>query len=175
MSKIYFISDMHFFHKNIIEFCERPFKDVDEMNEFIIKKWNETIKKHDKVFVLGDLGFGSKEVIEKVIKRLKGIKVLVRGNHDHYNDEYYRSIGFKEVINYPIIYKKFFIISHEPVNFIVGTPFLNIHGHIHNNKYGLDERDKIDNSKNNYLNVSVEALNYIPITFEEIKELRGFD
>lgn len=63
MSKVYFIADLHFGHANIIEYCNRPFQSVEEMNEFMIQQWNKKVKKDDKVFVLGDFGLGSRESI----------------------------------------------------------------------------------------------------------------
>lgn len=121
------------------------------------------------MFVLGDLGLTTKENIKNIIGRLHGNKTLIRGNHDKFTDEFYRSIGFKEVCNYPIIYKKFFVLSHEPVKFVNGTSFLNIHGHIHNNEYDTE------NNNENHFNVSVEVIGYKPIDFQEIKNIRGFD
>jgi len=167
MSKIYFISDMHFNHANIIEYCRRPFKNVEEMNKVIIENWNKTVTKHDTVFVLGDLALQcSKEQVAELIEKLKGRKILIMGNHDKWNMDFYYSIGFKEVYKYPILYKKFFLISHEPVKFVDQTPYLNIHGHTHNNMMIVDDH---------YFNVSVEQINYTPILFEEIKNKRGFD
>ena len=65
MSKIYFTSDHHFGHKNIIEFSRRPFKDVDEMDEILIRKWNEKVKPEDEVYHLGDVGLSSSGKLRK--------------------------------------------------------------------------------------------------------------
>lgn len=83
--KIYFTSDLHFYHKNIIKYCpeNRQYNDVDEMNEGIIKTWNETIPDDAIVFILGDISMGAKDkkVIE-LLERMKGRKFLCLGNHD---------------------------------------------------------------------------------------------
>jgi len=165
MSRIFFIGDMHFYDERIIKFCNRPFKDVNEMNEAIIDNWNRVVKKADTVFVVGDVSFGTKKQTKAIIDRLKGRKILILGNHDRTSQTYYKDLGFKEVYKYPILYKKFFIISHEPIYTKGWTPYLNIHGHIHDNNM----------IEKYYFNVSVENINYTPISFEEIKKIRGFD
>lgn len=82
MNNIYFTSDHHFGHANIIKFCNRPFKDVEEMNEVLIERWNEKIGKNDNVYHLGDFGFGYKENIANIIDRLNGKIHLIVGNHE---------------------------------------------------------------------------------------------
>lgn len=56
---IYFIADTHFYHENIIKYCNRPFKNSKQMNEYIVNKWNSVVTKDDIVYHLGDVGFGS--------------------------------------------------------------------------------------------------------------------
>lgn len=73
-------SDLHLFHKNIIAYCQRPFADVEEMNEVIIKNWNEVVKKDDMVYVLGDFSFCSREMVKEFVSKLNGRKILVAGN-----------------------------------------------------------------------------------------------
>jgi calcineurin-like phosphoesterase family protein len=80
-SKTFFTSDLHFSHKKVIEYCKRPFKDVEEMNEAIIKEWNKTVKKQDTVWILGDFSLNPNAAF-RVVKRLNGKKFLVAGNHD---------------------------------------------------------------------------------------------
>jgi len=83
MSDIYFTSDNHFYHKNIIQYCNRPFESVEDMNEKMVKRWNSVVKPNDTVYDLGDfaMGSGAKE-IEIIFKRLNGKKILIKGNHD---------------------------------------------------------------------------------------------
>jgi calcineurin-like phosphoesterase family protein len=78
----YFTSDNHFAHKNIIEYCGRPFRDVDHMNEAMILRWNEVVNDDDIVYHLGDFTMGAPETWAKFAHRLKGRKLLVPGNHD---------------------------------------------------------------------------------------------
>jgi len=75
---IYFTSDTHFDHENIIKYCNRPFKDVNHMNESMIENWNNTVNDTDTVMHLGDFSFKS----DKFINRLNGNITLIKGNHD---------------------------------------------------------------------------------------------
>lgn len=80
--KVWFTSDLHFYHKNICKYCNRPYESVEEMNEGIIQNWNSVVKDDDIVFILGDLGFCGSEKLIPLIERLKGKKYVVQGNHD---------------------------------------------------------------------------------------------
>ena len=81
---LFFISDLHFSHANIINLANRPFKDVLEMNKTLIENWNNTVSKSDTVFILGDFCFGQASVWEKLLRQLNGNKVLILGNHKNY-------------------------------------------------------------------------------------------
>lgn len=78
---LYFSSDHHFYHSNIIEYCNRPFKSIEEMNETLIANWNEVVKPDDEIYYLGDFSLAMRPV-ELFTKRLNGKKYLVPGNHD---------------------------------------------------------------------------------------------
>ena len=77
------VSDTHFNHANIIKYCSRPFESIEQMNEELIKRWNNTVAKDDIVYHLGDFAFGSKEQLKEILGRLNGRVRLVMGNHDH--------------------------------------------------------------------------------------------
>ena len=158
MKKRYFvIADTHFGHENVIKYCNRPFKDVDGMNYCLIKNWNETVSNNDTVFMLGDFAFG-REAVEKIVPRLNGRKILIKGNHDTYPNEFYRKCGFEEVSKYPILFE-FFLMSHEPLILSETTPYYNYYGHIHNDpKYVETPTSKC---------VSVERINYRPLLILE--------
>lgn len=86
MSKTYFTSDLHFSHKNIAKFCPqfRPFDNVEQMDEFLIRTWNETVTPEDTVYNLGDFSFAQDyKQIERVLSHLNGQHHLIYGNHDH--------------------------------------------------------------------------------------------
>ena len=80
--KVWFTSDLHFWHKNICKYCNRPYESVEEMNEAIIQNWNAVVKDDDIVFVLGDLGFCGIEKLRDLLSQLKGKIFLIQGNHD---------------------------------------------------------------------------------------------
>jgi len=79
---IYYISDNHWNHANIILHCNRPFKNVEEMNAEMTKRWNETVKQEDTVYYLGDFSLGKGSDIEPLVASLRGELYLVYGNHD---------------------------------------------------------------------------------------------
>lgn len=79
---IFFTSDTHFWHKNILKYCPRPYKDVEAMNEGLINNWNADVGEDDEVYHLGDFAFGTVPQICDILKRLNGKKYLIRGNHD---------------------------------------------------------------------------------------------
>lgn len=79
---IWFTSDTHFGHQNIIKFCDRPFESVDHMNSAIVNRWNEMVAPGDTVYHLGDVALGQLEKSLPIMRRLHGYKILIPGNHD---------------------------------------------------------------------------------------------
>lgn len=168
-SKIYLIADPHFNHKNIIKYCNRPFSSVDEMNQVLIKNWNNTVKKEDRIFVLGDFCLSGKDKIIEIGKQLNGRKTLILGNHDSASIKTYYEAGFEMVSKYPIFLEGF-LLSHEP---IPDCRFINIHGHIHNKS--IEEidylyLDKMPELKELYYNVGVDINNFRPVSFKDIRK-----
>ncbi|MGX4584989.1 metallophosphoesterase [Paenibacillus chitinolyticus] len=161
MPNDFFISDHHFGHKLIIDFESRPFADADEMTDVMIQKWNAAVGSEDKVFHLGDFSFLNQERTQEIVRRLNGYKFLVLGNHDRGRSRsWWLDAGFDEVSEYPVLYKDFFLLSHEPVYMNKHMPYVNVHGHIHGQKY----------EGKNYFNVCVEHWDYTPLTFEQIRD-----
>lgn len=173
MKDIWFISDTHFGHENILGFIDsrtglkvRPgFKDIEEMDEHMVEKWNSVVKPGDKVYHLGDVFMGDRDKFKKLWPRLNGRKNLIVGNHD---DIKFLSSGgfFKEVY----LERKFkdlkLHLSHIPLHpsqHETGAPgsgnfLVNVHGHIHGNP----------TPEGRYINVSVEVINYIPVHIDVI-------
>ncbi len=165
LSQIFFIADTHFGHKNIIQYEKRPFQSIEEMDNILIENWNKTVNEDDKIYVLGDFAWAGKEYIQGIIEKLKGYKILILGNHDRIHSlSWWQSSGFNEVINYPVIFKEWFILSHEPVYINNSMPYANIFGHVHGSPLYQDY------SSQSFC-VSVERIDYKPIEFSEIVRL----
>lgn len=118
-------------HTNVIRYCDRPFKTVEDMNETIIKRWNMMVNKDDIVYHLGDFAFSNKEATQEIVSQLNGRIRLIRGNHDTHNNQWYRDCGFEEVYDHPIIIKDFVVLSHEPMPFVMNQVYVNLYGHVH--------------------------------------------
>jgi calcineurin-like phosphoesterase family protein len=172
--KTFLISDTHFGHNNAYKFKRadgtplRPWaNDAFDGDEWMIERWNSVVGEYDRVYHLGDVAIPRKGL--KVLSRLNGRKILVKGNHDIYkkNDylPYFDDIrGSHKLGN--------FILSHIPIHpdCLARWTAGNIHGHLHSNKvmkknwYGKLVEDK------RYFNVGVELLDGYPINFEDIVE-----
>ena len=163
--RVWFISDLHLAHKNIIKYCSRPFDNVNQMNEILIQNWNKKIGVKDRVFVLGDFALCGKDKIIEFGNQLKGRKILILGNHDGASLTTYYNAGFEMVSKFPIIFQDFFILSHEPIEFLpLNTPFVNIFGHVHN-----DMRFPTITPRGAC--VSVERWNYMPVECSQLISL----
>lgn len=178
MPSVYLIADPHFGHANICKFHNydgtktRPWDNVDEMDEEMVKRWNDTVKPVDKVYMLGDIAINRKSLA--ILDRLNGDKVLIKGNHDIFKltdyTKYFRDIRAYHVMNGCIL-------SHIPVHKDSIARFsCNIHGHLHNNRVRKPRGVNVKTGEILYSNdidpdyfcVSVEQIDYTPILFEEV-------
>lgn len=137
MNNTWFISDQHFMHKNVLEFEERPFQTIEEMQIKMIEAWNSVVGKHDTVFVVGDFCFAKHLVWKDILGQLKGNVTLIKGNHDKTKViDRVKEDGFLEeiyTVGHLLKVDKYYLnLSHYPME-IGMRPFLfSIHGHIHN-------------------------------------------
>lgn len=163
---VYVIADPHFGHKNILKYENRPFADIEHMDNELIKRWNETVSKNDKVFVLGDVSFHDKETTSKIIHKLHGHKILILGNHDRERSvNWWMSVGFKEVYAYPIVYENFTVMSHEPPEYYNdATPFVYIYGHVHSS-------EMYKTCTKQTACVCVERWNYKPVLLSKVYDM----
>ncbi|MCH1942612.1 metallophosphoesterase [Holdemania massiliensis] len=136
----YYISDLHFFHANALNFDQRPFSTVDEMNDYIVQHWNKKVTNNDVVYILGDVSLlHGKEKLIELVAILKGKKVLIQGNHDILKDYRYKQL-FYEIHDYQEITDHIkgqsynLVLSHYPIlmwkNQHRGSILL--YGHTHN-------------------------------------------
>jgi calcineurin-like phosphoesterase family protein len=142
---IWLTSDLHFNHVNILKYepVSRPYETLEEMNEVIIKNWNDRVKPEDTVYVLGDMVMGQLDAGRECLKRLNGKIVLIRGNHDSPKRiEMYKEMGIEVHDIYYLPYKgRYFILCHFPIaseEFIKmvikdNSEVVNLYGHVHSN------------------------------------------
>lgn len=177
--KIWFTSDTHFGHKNILRFCKRPWDTVEEMDEGLIQNWNRVVGKDDIVFHLGDFAFAPNSQWKKLIDRLNGHIHLILGNHDvtRWPGDKIMEL-FKGVYNqlYIQIDNQWIYLNHYPF-LCYGSTYRNnpvwaLSGHTHICKIKNTGKDF---ERMSYLfpiqyDVGVDFNDYTPISFKEIKE-----
>ena len=161
MRKIYVISDTHFNHANIIKYCNRPFKNVEEMDKTIIKNWNNIVRDKDIVYFLGDfvLSKNKAKKAKELMELLNGEIIFIKGNHDKFGEKF-------KIIEYNGY--KFMLIHNPDSSYTFNFEGWVIHGHHHANH--LDEYPFINPIKKK-VNVSVEVINYKPISLNLIIKL----
>lgn len=171
MGKIFVISDTHFSHGNIIKFCNRPFSDIYDMNETLLKNWNAVVSNQDKVYHLGDVYMNdtSKEYMNDFLGRLNGKKRLILGNHDSGKDPLLQK-HFQKIDVWRMFTEYNILLTHVPVHpstlkegRFTGqgkkqAKMINVHGHIHTNKSPIGP----------YKCVCVEQVDYMPIEITKL-------
>ena len=187
--KTFYIADLHFFHKNALTFDERPFCNLKEMHEEMVKRWNMKVAEEDQVYILGDVCLGgTKEEQRQLVGSLRGRKILVRGNHDKQNDDTYWNL-FDKVCDYEELTdvvqgKKYqLVLCHYPVYSWARMQWGSIllYGHVHNGpedalyQADLRERNRVLGGviyKKQLIAINVGCMkswmDYEPRTLEEI-------
>ena len=172
MPAVFLVSDTHFGHMGVCKFTRndgvtklRPWNSPEEMDEEMVKRWNETVRPNDKVYHLGDVVINRKAL--HILHRLNGDKVLIRGNHDIFKLEDYTA-HFRDIRGCHVMNNM--ILSHIPVHVDSKGRFdANIHGHLHANRvmkmHGEKRLDQIDPW---YQCVCVEQTDFKPILFEDV-------
>ena len=170
MPDIFFVSDTHWGHSNILNFtCSisgnkvRTFDDVNHMNEHMVNQWNSVVKPNSKVYHLGDVAMNKKGL--EYLHRCNGEKVLIRGNHDleklHVYQEYFKDVrGCHQFDG--------MLLTHIPVHpDSLGRWGYNVHGHLHTNRV----MNSAGHPDPRYLCVCMEQLDdYTPISLEQLKK-----
>jgi len=167
---LYFTADTHYFHRNVIKYCDRPFESEPKMRRALISIYNQKVRKDDTVYFLGDvamLGTSQWERLSGLVQSLNGTKHLVLGNHDEFKWQRYLDVGFTSVHSAHWMESNGYkiVMAHDPAVYCTldpGTVFL--HGHIHNLYKSLPAQRTI--------NVGVDVWDFSPITLQQIfKEL----
>ena len=174
MTKIYFTSDLHFGHANVIGFCDRPFSSVDAMNEGLIANWNGRVNPNDIIYILGDVFFCDANKAIKILNRLNGKKRIVFGNHDKKLRNNAQLLSMFDAV-LPDLYMEYIDgimvhMCHFPLlswNKAYHGSFM-LHGHVHS-------KNKHDGLYRRY-DVGVDANNYTPVSWDNIrKELESIN
>jgi len=162
----WFTSDFHLGHYNIIRYCDRPFKDLEQMNRTIIRNHNSRVKPEDTVFFLGDFCFknskggkegeGALENAQYYLNQLNGNFVFIKGNHDDNNSLKTCISGCVINLGGQDIY-----LTHRPED-IEPNIKLNFVGHVHES-WKFKREKGVD-----MINVGVDVNNFMPVTFNEI-------
>ena len=169
--RIFYTSDLHLGHANIIKLCNRPFSNAEEMNETLVSNWNCVVSKNDIVYVLGDVAFRAPFSMKPILKKLNGTKHLIVGNHDTAWVKNLNPLDYFVSVSNLLEVKDgetHITLCHYPMiswnRSMRGA--VHIHGHIHNNLhdpfYALQNRAAY--------NAGVEVNDYKPATLEQLIE-----
>jgi len=169
MSKVkrFVISDTHLNSLAVANICNRPFKNLEHMNNTIIKNWNNVVKPNDIIYHLGDFvddDMSQLYNIKRFKDQLNGRIRIILGNHDRYVPYFnWLDFGFDRVYDQPVVIDGFIMLSHEPLflNDLENSnakAYLNIHGHVHGNWY----------ANSHYVNVCAERVNYSPVNLDRV-------
>lgn len=166
---VYFTGDTHFGHENVIHFCDRPFSSVEEMDTAMIDLWNGRVHKNDTVYVLGDMFFRC-DYAEEILRKLKGKKYLIAGNHDNsWLKKFDASRYFEDITKFLETSdgQHRLVLCHRPlVSWDHERRAYMVHGHIHNDTRAdfwplLCGRERA-------LNAGVDINGFQPVTLEEL-------
>ena len=187
---IFFTSDLHLYHANVIRYCARPFATVEEMNEIIVKNWNETVGPDDTVYCLGDFAMAFRPV-ETFSPRLMGKKYLVPGNHDFCHSYHKRSRNpeqrekwIQKYVDYGWI-----VLPEQTTLDIPGVATVNMCHHPYHLTHPADDKYKkwrpVDDGRwllcghvhekwkvvDKMINIGVDQWGFKPVSVEQIKEI----
>jgi calcineurin-like phosphoesterase family protein len=154
-------SDLHFGHKNAINYCNRPYEDLEDMEACLIKQWNAVVQPTDTVFVLGDFAFCSKTKAQEILSELKGFKHFIWGNHDRGREKAYMEVPGVEGDDF-LRYKhngQTILMTHYP--FESFREDFHFHGHTHGQS----------TPKYNRIDVGVDSVGYRPYTLDQLIEI----
>ena len=171
---IYFTADTHFYHSNIINLNSRPFRNCEEMNNILIQNWNSYVSDIDEMYILGDFLFtGTGLEANKILKRLRGKKYLIKGNHDKFlRDPDFDATAFEWIKDYYVLdYKKTkFVLFHYPILEWQGffKDSIHLYGHVHNASKDPSQAKRLSVLGSRAMNVGVDVNNFFPVSIENV-------
>ena len=180
---VFFTSDLHFGHENVLRFDSRPWRTVEEMDEELIRRWNNKVAPGDIVYVLGDLIWKTLDGdAPALLKRLNGQIILIKGNHDRFvkNGAAKKCLsGVKDYDDISVTLQdgttRRCILSHYFIPMYNGHRYnaIHLHGHSHNTEEAKEELEiaaelNRRGYKNEIYNVGCMHWNYEPVTLDEI-------
>ena len=183
LQKVFFTSDLHFGHENVLRFDNRPFASVEEMDAELVRRWNEKVGKGDLVYVLGDLIWKSRNGdAHNLIRSLNGQIILIKGNHDRFLHNAQAKAALAGIKDYDDICVTLedgsvrrCILSHYFIPFYNGHRHQAIHLHVHSHftaeaDLELKMATELNESgfKNEIYNVGCMYWDYAPVTLDEI-------
>ena len=174
--KVFFTSDTHFYHSNIINFCGRPFKSVEVMNETLIANWNSVVGPDDIVFHLGDFCLGGSAEWTNILNRLNGKIYLIVGNHDIKNlrQGYYSRFEHIAMQMHIEVGKQKIYLNHCPFLCYGGAyrDTWQLFGHVHTSKQntGIDA-PRLHMLFPTQYDVGVDNNNFTPVSFEQVRRI----
>ena len=174
---LFFTSDTHFFHEGIIKFCSRPFESVEEMNEALIRNWNETVPEDGTVFHLGDFAFGGCQQWSSIYNRLNGKIYLILGNHDMKNARQGFMDRFEHVTQQMSICVEGqrIVLNHNPFLCFGGAynGGWQLFGHVHSGPKGNTGKDipRLNMLFPSQYDVGVDNNDFRPVSFNELKTI----
>lgn len=167
----FFTSDPHYFHGNIIRYCKRPYKDVDEMHDAFIKNYNSKVQPNDTCYFLGDIGFAHPTKLKEVITRLNGQKVVIRGNHDP-DKKILLGIGFGSAYDYLEIKVQDPEARQGLQRIVLFHYAMRVWNQSHRGAwqlYGHSHGTLPDDPNLLSMDVGVDPSKYFPLSYEEVK------
>lgn len=180
MSRKFYISDLHFDHKNILGFDNRPFVDIEQMNNELIRRWNSVVSDGDVVYVLGDMFWCTPKDAVPIMEQLNGQKFLVKGNHDRWHDAKFDKL-FVKIDEYMEIEDngRKVVLCHYPIPCFKNHfyEWVHLYGHVHNSfEWNMMEHqrflmEELYDRQCNMINVGAMMpwIDYTPRTLDEIE------
>lgn len=159
MNRTMYISDLHFYHANILMFDNRPWTDVEKMNEDLVEIWNKKVDDGDTVYILGDIALSGGEKVLELVKRLNGTKILIKGNHDRISPQLAKEFNNK-VYDYLEIKDdgRNVVLSHYPISCFNKHFYgeFHLYGHLHVS----EEWEIIEQVRRKFEEIGVPCLMY---------------